>query len=600
MKIGYVSCNMSFGLQQMLLEEQHELKVVIDVWETIPNYPNTEDVSGLAALHPGRLSFCRPEELADCEFIFIDYNSIPLKLWEQVHAVGVPVVGPDDMTDLLEENREFGKMMARECRLRPTEGAFFREQDEASAYLKNLAATKGNQTKVFIKGEFHSIQCSTIEEALDVLGAPSMEFFKINTQSVRREDGVFIEENVIGHEVAYGAFWTPKGWAPYAIMTREFKHAMPYGQGNVMTGEIGTGFATMPFSKMPSAFIEAFRIIGEYLKHTKFCGFIDINAIVEGTTTWFLEWTTRPGYPTELEIAGLFKSAGASYGEWLRGLATGNCTPLPERYGLATSLYAHGLGLNNVDNCVQGMQPYVYGLDTVSERTQILAFDLVWDSHNRPRISYWDRGLFLAAYSDKPEWKNLSKQLEEESAQVRAWGHQFRRDLFTNKDSTDTTAFAHMPNVMRAQQKARSEEKEEQVVIELLAKVSASDAANMLQLELSSVEITMWEYANFEDILKDPKCQVVTARYPSGLLAGMSILREKEGESYIEYVKVLPRARGAGLGRALIEKQEALTEARRLSLHVDNDNKIAVELYTKLGYKVINTGKTQTLMRKVR
>lgn len=72
-----------------------------------------------------------------------------------------------------------------------------------------------------------------------------------------------------------------------------------------------------------------------------------------------------------------------------------------------------------------------------------------------------------------------------------------------------------------------------------------------------------------------------------------NIVDETEaGEYYLDSVAVLPKYRGEGVGRALVEAfcQRAFAEGHhRVGLIVDVENPNAERLYTSLGFKRINT-----------
>jgi len=577
LNIGYVSCSPCFGLQYMLAQEGHTLHVVIDAYEDIPDYPNIKDSSGLDNIFPNQIYISTLNSLRDCDFIFVDYNDVKPGLMDKVRDLGRPVVGPDDFTDLLEENRAFGKRIAGYCGLQINEGSFFREKEAAVAYLKELPP----DTQVFLKGSVCSLPTYNTEDAIHLVSAQNLGMFeapKWNTNPYFAPEGVYIDTKVTGREVAYGAFWSSasKSWGPDVVFTREFKHAMPNGQGNILTGEIGTAFAFLPFEDMPVAFTRAFERLGLMLKNTEFSGFIDINCIVNQEGTWFLEWTTRPGYPTELEIAGWHQDQGMSYGHWLMGIATGNFVKMNKGYGLAASLFSHGLGLLDYEK-LHGVQPIVHGLDTLSPRTAVLPFDLTWGEDKVPRIGSWDRGVFLARYQSDPAWRTLAVELAFEMNKLHAWGHMWRPDLAADTIESEIN-FTCVPGTLRDQHSK---------IVPIERNLSGTTwykdtfdedlVCDLYSLELRGSGREQWEYGNFYD---ERQNELFYFKSDAGYMLGAVLIQN----NYISYVMVDPEARKSGIGSLLVNLALIKIAQNYGTVHLDALDEYAVTWYQKKGF----------------
>jgi membrane protease YdiL (CAAX protease family)/ribosomal protein S18 acetylase RimI-like enzyme len=91
----------------------------------------------------------------------------------------------------------------------------------------------------------------------------------------------------------------------------------------------------------------------------------------------------------------------------------------------------------------------------------------------------------------------------------------------------------------------------------------------------------------------DPTSDHVTARDDAGRLVGVGRLHfNSEEEAQIRYMATEEDARGTGVGRAVVERLEAIARergARRIFL---NAREIAVGFYERLGYRVTGEGPT--------
>lgn len=81
------------------------------------------------------------------------------------------------------------------------------------------------------------------------------------------------------------------------------------------------------------------------------------------------------------------------------------------------------------------------------------------------------------------------------------------------------------------------------------------------------------------------------------LLFGTNILEPspRKGECYCDRVSIRADARGEGIGTKLLEYAKELTAQKgfkKLTLYVVSTNEVAVNLYKKLGFKIIRTQKS--------
>lgn len=90
-----------------------------------------------------------------------------------------------------------------------------------------------------------------------------------------------------------------------------------------------------------------------------------------------------------------------------------------------------------------------------------------------------------------------------------------------------------------------------------------------------------WSVSEFADLLSSPFTFVEACD------DGFALGREIAGESELLTIAVLPKARGRGLGRRLLDRFEAASKARGaelLFLEVAADNLTALTLYRRAGW----------------
>jgi [ribosomal protein S18]-alanine N-acetyltransferase len=101
-----------------------------------------------------------------------------------------------------------------------------------------------------------------------------------------------------------------------------------------------------------------------------------------------------------------------------------------------------------------------------------------------------------------------------------------------------------------------------------------------------------WSADEFAALLSDRNVFALVARggtfFGARRIIGFVLVRSAADEAEILSVAVLPRARGRGYGRQLIEEamRRLYREAARICfLEVDRDNRAAVGLYRSLGFE---------------
>jgi [ribosomal protein S18]-alanine N-acetyltransferase len=115
---------------------------------------------------------------------------------------------------------------------------------------------------------------------------------------------------------------------------------------------------------------------------------------------------------------------------------------------------------------------------------------------------------------------------------------------------------------------------------------AAADPAPLAALHAASFP-DAWDGAALKSLLAGPGVFAFTANH-EGSMAGFVLARAAGGEAEILTLAVVPVARGAGLGRVLMQAaaaHAAALGAEILFLEVGADNPAALTLYSGLGFR---------------
>jgi phosphoribosylamine-glycine ligase/GNAT superfamily N-acetyltransferase len=429
-RIGYISTDLFFGIQNLLLEEGNILYVW---WQS--DSKDTLDSFKFKERYGDKFVPCPNMPMKDfaklVDFAFVDgFNGLP-KDYMDLKNSNVPTIGTDTDLEEIELDRAYGKALAKYCGLSlPPNGASFSNIPDALTYLDTLSCDN-----VLLKGESNTIFPTCLEEAKNIL-REDPQFVLEKSIDTRHKEELFIESEIKGEEIAFGGWWNGKSFDDLFILTQEYKGANNNNRGKILTGEVGTAFSIVNRKQLPPRMQHAFDCMKDYLVKTgsKYLGFIDFNTILvkDGIRyePYFLEFTTRPGYPTELEW-GYFAhhKFDKGYGGWLAHLTGfskqpfGYCSQEPY-YGCAVGIFAHGLGLSEEPKLKY--VPKLYNLPHLKGETYLIPFCSYIDNGVYV-MTEWERFAFVTSYANKMEecisiaYDNLKG--------IDVWGHTCRDDV---------------------------------------------------------------------------------------------------------------------------------------------------------------------------
>jgi phosphoribosylamine---glycine ligase len=249
------------------------------------------------------------------------------KTQDDLRKKGYKVFGGSKMGDKLEQDREFGQKIFRECGLKTVELKDFSDIEEAIIFIKN------NPKKWVVKCNDHTQKFLTYVGEY-TCGKDTVSVLKsyFNNRNINREK-ITLQERIAGIEMGVGRYFNGHDWVgPIEI---NFEHTKMF-PGNIgpITDELGT-LAWYDEDENNKLFVDVLDKFKQYLRSIDFRGDFEINCIVNENGAYPLEVTARFGSPivhlqSELRIS--------PWGEFLYAVANG------EKYNLK---YKKGYGIVN-------------------------------------------------------------------------------------------------------------------------------------------------------------------------------------------------------------------------------------------------------------
>ena len=200
------------------------------------------------------------------------------------------VIGGCDLTDKLEDNRDFGSRMFNLFGIKTPKHFKFKTKTEAITHIKKFP-------KKYV------VKLSTaIKLGVLVAVEPTSQDLIAFLSATKYEGEVIIQEEIAGIEVAVTGFFNGEKFIEPIWINFEHKNM---GNENVglKTGEMGTFF--FPYTKECKLYKETLGKI-ETLFKDKYFGFIDLNTITNTSGSYVLEITPRFGHPITPALSSTF------------------------------------------------------------------------------------------------------------------------------------------------------------------------------------------------------------------------------------------------------------------------------------------------------
>ena len=202
---------------------------------------------------------------------------------------GFQVIGGCALGDRLEADREFGQQVLRGFGLHTAATHGFTDYAAAIDFLRRnggrfvlkFNGADGARTRNYI-GE--------MDDAGDMLALLAM--YQSHHAASRPPDFVLMQY-VEGVEVGVGAYFNGEAFLEPACIDFEHKRFFP-GELGELTGEMGTIVSYRGAEKL---FAASLGKVAPLLQEGGYCGYINLNMIVNDAGLWPLEFTSRFGYP---------------------------------------------------------------------------------------------------------------------------------------------------------------------------------------------------------------------------------------------------------------------------------------------------------------
>jgi phosphoribosylamine---glycine ligase len=266
------------------------------------------------------------------------------ELQDRLRKDGFHVVGGSAYGDRLENDRAFAQRVLAEIGLQTAKVLEFNDVTRASEYIEKHPA---RYVLKFNGPNFSSYDnyVGRLPDGADVRALLRTKFF-FEEQSEALS--FVLMEHVDGVEMGVGAYFNGENFIGEACLDWEHKRFFPGNLGE-LTGEMGT-IAT--FDRSKKLFKRTLQRMTPMLAAGGYCGYINLNTIVNERGIWPLEFTCRFGYPGFAVLGPLQQTR---WGDLFRAMISrkGNATMLP---GFCAAI-------------VLTTPPFPYDRETVEEAT---------------------------------------------------------------------------------------------------------------------------------------------------------------------------------------------------------------------------------------
>ncbi len=209
-------------------------------------------------------------------------------LQDRLRREGFHVIGGSAWGDKLENDRGFAQGVLADLGLPIAAVHSFDDEASANAYLDTVSG----RTVLKWNGEGFGAADNYVGRLPDNRDVRAVIAAKFR-QLARDRIGFILMERVEGVEMGVGAYFDGERFLTPACLDWEHKRFFPGDLGE-LTGEMGT---VVTFARTTTFFERTLARVAPLLKANGYCGYINLNTIVNERGIWPLEFTCRFGYP---------------------------------------------------------------------------------------------------------------------------------------------------------------------------------------------------------------------------------------------------------------------------------------------------------------
>ena len=208
---------------------------------------------------------------------------------DQLRRAGFQVIGGSKLGDRLEADREFGQQALRQIGLRTASSHGFTAYKDAIRFLKRQT---GRYVLKFNGANMPRTRnyIGQLDDGTDMLALLEMY---LNQEPADGKPDFLLMQHVQGTEVGVGAYFNGEKFLEGVCIDFEHTRFFP-GDSGELTGEMGTVVSYRGAEKLFNATLAPLQAM---LADSGYCGYINVNLIVNKEGIWPLEFTSRFGYP---------------------------------------------------------------------------------------------------------------------------------------------------------------------------------------------------------------------------------------------------------------------------------------------------------------